>query len=348
VVDRSNLQRQILHGTADVGRSKLDSAKDRLADINPHVKLEMHETRLTSENAMEILRGYDVVADGTDNFPTRYLINDACVLLGIPNVYGSIFRFEGQASVFHFEGGPCYRCLYPEPPPPGLVPSCAEGGVLGILPGMIGVIQATETIKILLGKGETLSGRLLLYDALRMKFREMKLKRSAGCSVCGDHPTIRSLIDYEQFCGLPGPAADSETNVEIYRMVNELLGERAPGTDQAGSGEPGIVPPGDMSVQQLQERIAAADDSFLLLDVREPHETRICSLPGSTMIPMNDIPDRLSELDPGREIVCFCRTGIRSAQVAMYLAHRNFPRTWNLVGGIHRWAEEIDPEMPVY
>lgn len=342
VVDRSNLQRQILHGTSGIGRSKLDSARERLSDINPHVKIETYETTLTSENALEILDGYDVVADGTDNFPTRYLVNDACVLLDIPNVYGSIFRFEGQASVFHYRGGPCYRCLYPEPPPPGLVPSCAEGGVLGILPGAIGVIQATETLKILLGKGESLSGRLLLYDALHMTFREMKLKRSTICPVCGDNPTITSLVDYKEFCGMPGARPDEETNHEIYKMVDELVGKRS--KEEGGA----YVPPGDMTVQQLQTRMSGGDRPFLLLDVREPHERQINELPGSTLIPMGEIPARIEELGREIEIICYCHIGIRSAQVAMYLAHQGFSRTWNLTGGIHAWAVEIDPDVPVY
>ncbi len=342
LVDHSNLQRQILHGTSGVGRSKLDSAAERLSDINPHVNVETFDTKLTSDNALGILKNYDVVADGTDNFPTRYLVNDACVLLDIPNVYGSIFRFEGQASVFHYRGGPCYRCLCPEPPPPGLVPSCAEGGVLGILPGAIGIIQATETLKILLGKGESLSGRLLLYDALRMTFREMKLKRSTICPLCGDHPTITSLIDYEEFCGLPGARTDQETNIEVYKMVDDLLGKRS--KEESGA----FTPPGEMTVHQLHDRMRGGDRSFLLIDVRESHERQINELPGSTLIPMNEIPARLEELDGKREIICYCHIGVRSAQVAMFLAHQGFSKTWNLAGGIHAWAEEIDQEMPVY
>ncbi len=350
VVDYSNLQRQILHGTSTVDRPKLESARNRLNDLNPHVEIKTYEVRLDSGNALEIFRDYDVVADGTDNFPTRYLVNDACVLLNKPNVYGSIFRFEGQASVFHYEGGPCYRCLYPEPPPPGLVPSCAEGGVLGILPGLIGVIQATEVVKILMGIGETLSGRLMLYDALSMKFRELKLRRNKDCPICGDNPSIRELIDYEEFCGLPGAQTDEDTNREVYKMVEEQLGKRFAQQEESVEADETseFIMPGDITAVQLKERMDAGDDSFVILDVREPHEVQICSLPGAVLIPMNEIPARLAEIDHNKEIVCQCRIGARSAQVAMYLAHQGFKKVKNLEGGLLAWAEDVDQEMPVY
>jgi adenylyltransferase/sulfurtransferase len=349
VVDHSNLQRQVLHGTSDVGGPKLESARKRLSDINPHVEIVTYDTRLTSENALELFRDFDVIADGTDNFPTRYLVNDACVLLGKPNVYGSIFRFEGQASVFHAEKGPCYRCLYPEPPPPGLVPSCAEGGVLGILPGVIGVIQATEAVKILLGAGESLVGRLLLYDALKMSFRELKLRKNPDCPICGENRTIHELIDYEEFCGVPGAQTDEETNREVQRMVEEMLRrvDRGAGPERA-IHESEVVLPVDLSPPELERRIASGDNSFVLLDVRDAHEAQICQLPGSTLIPMNEIPSRFRELDPEKETVCYCKVGARSAQVAAFLAHQGFKKTRNLVGGILAWAEGVDPDMPVY
>jgi len=316
VVDPTNLQRQILHGTKDIGRKKLDSAVDRLRDINPHVSLERYETALTSENALEIIRDYDIVVDGTDNFPTRYLVNDACVLLGKPNVYGSIFRFEGQATVFAYPGGPCYRCLYPEPPPPGLVPSCAEGGVLGILPGLIGVVQATETIKLILGKGQPLVGRLLLYDALAMRFRELKLRRNPDCPVCGDHPTIRELIDYHEFCGV---------------------------TRQEDSG------PAEWQIDPLEVK-ARLDrgDRLVLLDVREPHELEISQLPGAKLIPLGDLPRRVHELDSADEIVVFCKSGGRSARAVEFLRQAGFRKVKNLRGGINLWAELVDPSLPRY
>ncbi|MBV05175.1 MAG: molybdopterin-synthase adenylyltransferase MoeB [Vicinamibacterales bacterium] len=316
VVDFSNLQRQILHGTPDVGRSKLQSAKDRLQAINPAVHVETYETALSSENALQLLEPYDVVVDGTDNFPTRYLVNDACVLLGKPNAYGSIFRFEGQASVFALKGGPCYRCLYPEPPPPGLVPSCAEGGVLGVLPGIIGTIQATEAIKILIGVGEPLVGRFLIFDALRMRFRELKLRRDVDCSVCGDQPTVRELVDYEQFC-----------NVTT--------------TPQA------VVSIKEASVESLKRRLDAGDD-FLLLDVREPQEHQICAIPGSTLIPLGDLPSRLVELEGGREIVVHCKSGVRSAKAVKLLQEAGFVDAANLKGGILAWIERVDPSLPKY
>ena len=316
VVDYSNLQRQILHGTPDVGRSKLQSAKDRLRAINPGVHVETYETALSSENALQLLEPYDVVVDGTDNFPTRYLVNDACVLLGKPNAYGSIFRFEGQASVFALKGGPCYRCLYPEPPPPGLVPSCAEGGVLGVLPGIIGTIQATEAIKILIGVGEPLVGRFLIFDALRMRFRELKLRRDVDCPVCGDQPTVRELVDYEQFCGVTT-------------------------TPQA------VVSIKEASVESLKRRLDAGDD-FLLLDVREPQEYQICAIPGSTLIPLGDLPSRLVELEGEREIVVHCKSGVRSAKAVKLLQEAGFADAANLKGGILAWIEHVDPSLPKY
>ncbi len=318
VVDASNLQRQVIHGTKDIGRKKLDSAAERMLDINPHLVVDKFETGLTSENAFSILKSYDVVVDGTDNFPTRYLVNDACVILKKPNVYGSIFRFEGQATVFAYEDGPCYRCLYPEPPPPGLVPSCAEGGVLGILPGLIGIIQATETVKIILGIGETLKNRLVLYDALNMRFRELKLRRNKDCPVCGDNPTIKVLIDYQEFCGLrPSPV---ETGNE---------------------GVPVITP---KEVKSLLDQHAA----FTLLDVREPHEYQICRIPGSILIPLGDLPKRLSELDRTADIVCQCKSGGRSQQAVDLLRKNGFTRVRNMTGGILAWSEQVDPTVPKY
>src|SRR5687768_1586404 len=282
VVDFSNLQRQVIHGTSDVGRSKLASAKDRLLELNPHINIETYETALSSKNALDLFKPYDVILDGTDNFPTRYLTNDACVLLGKPNAYGSIFRFEGQASVFATKDGPCYRCLYPEPPPPGLVPSCAEGGVLGVLPGVIGTIQATEAIKLIMGIGEPLIGRFLIYDALRMRFRELKLRKDPDCPVCGTHPTVSKLIDYEQFCGVrPAPAAPV----------------------QAGSA---AVTEWEITPVELKKRLDAGDD-IVVLDVREPHEIQINRIPGSTVIPLGELPRRYQELDPDQEIVTQCK-----------------------------------------
>ena len=316
VVDFTNLQRQVIHGTSDVGRKKLDSAADTLREINPNVEIRKFETRLSSDNALELFREFDIIADGTDNFPTRYLVNDACVLSGKPNVYGSIFRFEGQASVFATKEGPCYRCLYPEPPPPGLVPSCAEGGVLGILPGLVGVIQATETIKLILGSGEPLIGRLLLVDALAMRFRELKLRKNPDCPACGTHPTVTELIDYNQFCGIRGEEA------------------AAPATMA------------DMTVEELKKRLDRGDDLFVL-DVREPHEFQICNL-GGYLIPLNDLPKRVSELDSSREIVVHCKMGGRSAKAADFLRQSGFTKVHNLAGGINAWAERIDPKVPKY
>ena len=325
VVDYSNLHRQVIHGTPDVGRPKLDSARDRLGAINPEVQVETHEVALSSGNALDLLGGYDVVVDGADNFPTRYLVNDACVLLGKPNAYGSIFRFEGQASVFAAPGGPCYRCLYPEPPPPGLVPSCAEGGVLGVLPGVIGTIQATEAVKLIIGAGEPLVGRFLVYDALRMRFRELKLRRDSDCPVCGDRPTVTELIDYEQFCGV-APAASAPAG---------------------GAGE-GMAPGGgDATVEQLKARLDRSEDVFIL-DVREPQEHRICAIPGSTLIPLGDLPARLHELEGRGEMIVHCKSGVRSAKAVKLLRDAGFAGAKNLRGGILRWIDAVDPSLPKY
>jgi adenylyltransferase/sulfurtransferase len=312
VVDFTNLQRQVIHGTSDVGRKKLDSAADRMHEINPFVRIDKYEVALSSDNALDILREYDLVVDGTDNFPTRYLVNDACVLLGKPNVYGSIFRFEGQASVFAYAGGPCYRCLYPEPPPPGLVPSCAEGGVLGILPGTIGLIQATETVKLILGVGQPLVGRLLLYDALGMRFRELKLRRNPECPICGDHPTVTQLIDYQQFCGIP-----KETPME-----------------------------GDIDPTEVKAKIDRGDD-FVLIDVREPHEHQICNIPFARLIPLGQLASRLTELNPETDIVAHCKSGMRSAK-AVDLLKKNGFRARNMKGGILAWSDTVDHSVPKY
>jgi molybdopterin/thiamine biosynthesis adenylyltransferase/rhodanese-related sulfurtransferase len=316
-VDFTNLQRQIIHDTNDVGRPKLTSARETIADINPNVEVVGFETRLTSENALDIFKDFDIVADGTDNFPTRYLVNDACALLGKPNVYGSIFRFEGQASVFYAKEGPCYRCLYPEPPPPGLVPSCAEGGVLGVLPGIVGCIQAIETIKLILGRGHSLIGRLLLFDALNMKFRELKLRKNPECPVCGTHPTLTKLIDYEQFCGIRGEEHVPPTKVpEITAPeVKKMMDEKKP---------------------------------FVLVDVREPHEFQICRIPGSILIPLGDVPKRMNELNSADEIVVHCRSGMRSAQAVELLMKSGFRKIHNLKGGVLAWADQVDPSMPKY
>ncbi len=319
VVDASNLQRQIIHSTKDIGRKKLDSAAEKLTALNPALNVVKHETMLTSANALEILKDYDIVADGTDNFPTRYLVNDACVLLGKPNAYGSIFRFEGQASVFATKEGPCYRCLYPEPPPPGLVPSCAEGGVLGILPGLVGVIQATEVIKLILGNGAPLIGRLLLVDALNMKFRELKLRKNPECPVCGDHPTVTALIDYQNFCGIV-PETPQEANMK--------------------NGIPQIT------VKELKRRIDAGED-VQLIDVREPYEYQIAQI-GGKLIPQNDVPQRLGEIDRTREVVVHCRSGARSQRIAEFLKQAGYERVANVAGGILAWSDEIDPKVQKY
>jgi adenylyltransferase/sulfurtransferase len=320
VVDFSNLQRQVLHGTPDVGRPKLQSAKERLQAINPEVHIDLYETRLTSANALGIFEPYDIIIDGTDNFPTRYLVNDACVLLKKPNVYGSIFRFDGQASVFHPPQGPCYRCLYPEPPPPGEVPSCAEGGVLGILPGLIGCIQATEAVKLILGKGSPLIGRLLLYDALQMSFQEFKVRRNPKCPVCGDHPTITKLIDYEAFCGV---------------------------RDQEATAPAALDSQSEVTVEDLKRRLDQHEAVFIL-DVRNPEEYQLCRLPGSTLIPLPELARRVRELDGEREIIVHCKSGMRSLKAQQFLRAQGFRAVRNLKGGILAWADKIDPSMPKY
>jgi len=318
VVDFTNLQRQVIHGTADVGKSKLASARESIREINPNVEVVGYETRLTSENALQLFEGFDIIVDGTDNFPTRYLVNDACVLLGKPNVYGSIFRFEGQASVFYAREGPCYRCLYPEPPPPGLVPSCAEGGVLGVLPGIVGCIQAMETIKLIIGQGQTLIGRLLVFDALGVKFRELRLRKNPDCPVCGNHATIRKLIDYEQFCGIRG---EEHTSVMV--------------------GIPEITP---REVKKMMDE----NQPFVLIDVREPHEFQICRIPGSTLIPLGEVAKRMHELDSAGEIVVHCRSGQRSARAVEFLMKAGFRKIHNLKGGILAWSDQVDPSVPKY
>jgi sulfur-carrier protein adenylyltransferase/sulfurtransferase len=318
VVDASNLQRQVIHGTSDLGRKKLDSAADRMQDINPNLKVDKFDTGLRSDNALDILKDYDIVIDGTDNFPTRYLVNDACVLLKKPNVYGSIFRFEGQATVFAYEDGPCYRCLYPEPPPPGLVPSCAEGGVLGILPGLIGVVQATEAVKIILGIGETLKNRLLLYDALNMRFRELKLRRDRDCPVCGDHPTVTELIDYQEFCGIRPEPIKQETSME-----------------------------GVIDAVELKQKLDRGDD-FTLIDVREPHEYQIARIPGAKLIPLGELGKHVNELDPDAEIVAHCKTGGRSQKAVDFLKANGFKNVRNMTGGITAWSDKVDPSVPKY
>jgi molybdopterin/thiamine biosynthesis adenylyltransferase/rhodanese-related sulfurtransferase len=317
VVDFSNLQRQVTFSTDDVGKPKTEAAKARLSRLNPTIEIETFETRLTSENALELFRDFDVIVDGTDNFPTRFLVNDACLLLGKPNVYGSIFRFEGQATVFGYPGGPCYRCLYPEPPPPGLVPSCAEGGVLGVLPGIVGSIQAMETIKLILGAGEPLVGRLLLFDALAMRFRELKLRKNPACPLCGENRTITKLIDYEEFCGIRGE-------------------EAPPMTD-------GIQ---EITPKDLKARQDRGDDLFIL-DVREPHEYQICNLKGK-LIPLGELTRRVNELDSSREMVVHCRSGKRSADAIQFLQKAGFKKLWNLKGGVLAWSDEVDPTMPKY
>ena len=316
VVDYTNLQRQIIHSTADVGRPKLDSAAEKLKAMNPFLNIKKFNTRLSSDNALELFKEFDIIADGTDNFPTRYLVNDACVLTGKPNVYGSIFRFEGQASVFATADGPCYRCLYPEPPPPGLVPSCAEGGVLGILPGLVGVIQASEVIKLILAAGDPLIGRLLLIDALGMKFRELKLRKNPDCPACGTHRTITKLIDYNEFCGIRGEEKPVEAGVS------------------------------EIQVEELKRRLDAGDDLFVL-DVREPHEFQICNINGY-LIPLGDLPKRVHELDSSREIVAHCRSGVRSGKAVAFLQQAGFKKVHNLAGGILAWADRVDPRMPKY
>jgi molybdopterin/thiamine biosynthesis adenylyltransferase/rhodanese-related sulfurtransferase len=318
VVDYSNLQRQIIHGTPDVGRPKLDSARDTLNAINPEITVQTHDVALSSENALDLLAGYDVIVDGTDNFPTRYLVNDACVILGKPNVYGSIFRFEGQVSVFATTDGPCYRCLYPEPPPPGLVPSCAEGGVLGILPGVVGTIQATEAVKLIIGAGEPLINRFMLYDALKMRFRELKLRKDPDCPVCGDNPTVTELIDYDQFCGITPVLTKAESSDGSETTVGDLKG-----------------------------RIDKGNAPFIL-DVREPQEFQICQIPGSVLIPLGDLPKRLVELEGHDDMVVHCKSGARSAKAVKLLREAGFARAKNLRGGILAWIDKVDPSLPKY
>jgi len=316
VVEASNLQRQIIHGTADVGRPKIESARDRLREINPHIEIETHETRLTSENALRLFANYEIIVDGTDNFPTRYLVNDACVLTNKPNVYGSIFRFEGQASVFWAKRGACYRCLYPEPPPPGLVPSCAEGGVLGVLPGIVGAIQANETIKLILGAQDTLVNRLLVFDAWQMRFRELKLRKDPQCPVCGEQPTIKELIDYEAFCGL----------------------RQAPPTGELE----------EISATELQQQLQRGED-IQVIDVREPSEYQIARIAGTKLIPLNEVVNRMTEIDSTRQTVVHCKGGVRSAKAITALQQAGFPgRLINLRGGITAWSNEVDPTVPKY
>jgi sulfur-carrier protein adenylyltransferase/sulfurtransferase len=321
VVDPTNLQRQLLHGDADVGRPKLESARDRLTAVNPHVEIVLHPLRLTSENAMEVIRDYDLVVDGTDNFPTRYLVNDACALLGKPNVYGSIFRFEGQVSVFDAARGPCYRCLFREPPPPGLVPSCAEGGVLGVLPGIIGSMQALEAIKLIIGKGDSLVGRLLLFDALKLTWRELRLRKNPECPVCGENPTVTELIDYLDFCGV----SDWEEGAGAGDEVPEIT-------------------PGEL-VGRLDR-----GDRVRIVDVREPHEWDITNLEsrGAQLIPLGELLERLGELDTAEDVVVHCRTGARSARAVTQLQDAGFRKVWNLRGGILAWGDEVDPEIQRY
>ena len=315
-VEASNLQRQILHGTSDVGRKKLESARDRIREVNPHVRLELHDTLFKADNAMEIAGGYDLIVDGTDNFPTRYLSNDVCVFLKIPNVYGSVYRFEGQCAVFapHLAGG-CYRCMVPEPPPPGLVPSCAEGGVLGVLPGLIGTLQAVEAIKLILGIGESLAGRLVHFDALKLKFREFKLRRDPDCPVCGNHPTLMKPIDYNQFCALPQT-----------------------------TGAP-TVPA--ITVGELKAKLDRGD-KVAIVDVREPGEYEVCRIPGARLIPLGELPARMAELNPSEEIVLHCKSGGRSSKALLLLRQAGFEQLWNLTGGIRAWVEEVDPSQPRY
>ena len=320
VVDFTNLQRQVIHGTSDVGRSKLVSAEETIREINPNVRVVPYAAKLSSENALEIFRDYDLVVDGTDNFPTRYLVNDACVLSGIPNVYASIFRFEGQASVLALPDGPCYRCWYPEPPPPGLVPSCAEGGVLGVLPGIMGTLQAMEAIKLILGIGQPLKNRVLLFDALQMRFRELKLRKSPDCPICGPNRTIHELIDYQEFCGIRGA-------------------ESAP---QAADDTMQTVTP-----SELKQELDSGKDVFIL-DVREPHEYEICCLEGATLIPLGQVPARIEELNREHDIVVMCRSGARSGKATQYLAQKGFPKVRNLTGGILAWSDEVDPSVPKY
>jgi len=319
VVDESNLQRQVIHGSSQVGQLKVDSARQRMLDVNPHIQVETYNEAFTSENAMRIARGYDLIIDGTDNFPTRYLVNDVCVLLGIPNVYGSIFRFEGQVSVFDARRGPCYRCLFPEPPPPGMVPSCAEGGVLGILPGTVGTLQATEAIKLILGIGQPLIGKLLLYDALDLSFQYVKLRKNPKCKICGPNPEVTELIDYEAFCGVPGHDHDESS---------------------AGVGW-------DIEPQDLAERLSHGIPVHLI-DVREPNEAEISHIPGAELIPLGQLPERMAALNSADDVVLFCRSGSRSTRALQLLVSAGFRKVKNLRGGINAWVREVDPTQPVY
>lgn len=318
-VDFTNLQRQVLHGTSTVGHPKVESARQRLTDINDQIEIIPHNTPLTSDNALEILEPYQVIIDGTDNFPTRYLVNDACVFLGKPSVYGSIFRFEGQVSVFSPPEAPCYRCLYPEPPPPGMVPSCAEGGVLGVLPGVIGTLQATEALKLLLGIGEPLFGRLLLFDALELRFRELNVRRDPNCPVCGDHPTLLELVDYQEFCGVTREDEDG-----------------------------GRLGPDDLTAQELKERLDGDGGGPVLLDVREPHEQLICQIEGSRSLPLSRLPELVNQLNSEDEFVVYCHYGLRSPEALEFLRTCGFRKVKNLAGGIIAWATQIDPDMPIY
>ena len=320
IVDFSNLQRQILHGTEDVGRKKLNSARDRIKAINPNVQVDLHDMMFRSENAMQLVQDYDIVIDGTDNFPTRYLSNDVCVLTKKPNIYGSIFRFDGQCTVFapHL-GGPCYRCMFPEPPPPGMVPSCAEGGVLGVLPGMIGVMQAIEAIKLIIGIGDSLIGRLVSFDALKLRFKEFKIRKDPGCPICGDHPTIHELIDYDQFCGIPQADAEAAKELEVPTIT----------------------------ATELKTKIDRKE-KFVLVDVREPFEYDISRIPGSKLIPLGELPARLSELDSADDIVLHCKVGGRSAKALRILQEAGFRKLNNLQGGITAWSDEVDPSTPKY
>jgi sulfur-carrier protein adenylyltransferase/sulfurtransferase len=318
VVDFTNLQRQVMHGTADVGKPKLDSARQAVREINPNVEVVGYQTRLTSANALDLLVDFDIIVDGTDNFPTRYLVNDACVLLGKPNVYGSIFRFEGQVSVFDARQGPCYRCLYPEPPPPGLVPSCAEGGVLGVLPGIVGCIQAMEAIKLIIGQGQPLIGRLLVFDALSIRFRELKLRKNPECPVCGAQPTITRLIDYEQFCGIR-----DEEHTPVITGIPEITAQE---------------------VKKMMDE----KKPFVLIDVREPHEFQICRIPGSTLVPLRELPKRMHEINSAHETVVYCRSGQRSAKAVELLMKAGFQKIHNLKGGILAWSDQVDPSVPKY
>lgn len=318
-VDFTNLQRQVIHGESRLGDLKTDSARDRMLDINPEIQVDVYSDPLTSENAFEVAEPYDMIIDGTDNFPTRYLINDLSVLTGKPNVYGSIFRFDGQASVFNADGGPCYRCIFPEPPPPGLVPSCAEGGVLGVLPGTIGSIQATEALKLILGIGENLSGKLLLYDALDASFEFVNLEKNPDCKVCSDHPEITELIDYEEFCGMPAHDHEEGTAGEKW----------------------------DITASQLEEKLKNGED-IRLIDVREPHEQEISNIEGSELIPMGEVASRMSELDTADEIVLYCKSGTRSTRALEILASAGFRKVKNLKGGINAWARDVEEDMPIY